>query len=109
MLKRIVKNHSSEVNSLPYSSLNDETQKGDTMREAPINGYISSLEYKISECPQGFYLSIDGARRYGKVWFFNFEDRSSKDRIFRTLYFKYAIQSKSLGTRSLNPAPVPVD
>ena len=25
MVKRIVKNHSSEVNSLPYSALNDET------------------------------------------------------------------------------------
>lgn len=84
-------------------AMQDDTSNGNTMREAPIEGYKKQLEYRVGECPQGLYLRFQDGRRYGKVWGFRFEDRSRDSLIRRYIWIRFAVQAQESGSRSLNP------
>jgi hypothetical protein len=88
---------------LAPGSIQDDTSDGRTMRKAPKEGYQEQLEYKVSECPQGFYLQSGDGKRYGKIWGFRFEDRSRGNLIRRYMWIRFAIQAEETGNRSLNP------
>lgn len=88
---------------LAPGSMKDDTSDGNTMHEAPDEGYKPELKYKVGECPQGFYLRSADGKRYGKVWGFRFEDRSRGNLIRRYMWIRFAVQTKDTGRRSLNP------
>lgn len=87
---------------LAPGSTKDDTSDGSTMREAPEEGYKQELQYKVGDCPQGFYLRSADGKRYGKIWGFRFEDRSRGKLIRRYMWIRFAVQSKDTGSRSLN-------
>jgi hypothetical protein len=83
--------------------MGEDTMKGDTMREAPADGYVGKVGYRVGECPQGFYLRHKEQKRYGKLWSLRFEDRTNQIRVRRYLWVKFAVQAEASPTRSLNP------